>query len=221
MPFQIQIPYSLPIQLEDLIKLAAAIIIGGLLGAEREFHDKAAGLRTLILICLGSTLFTIFSIDIAGFRDPGRIAAQIVTGIGFLGAGVIIQQRGRVRGLTTASTIWLTAALGIGIGVGDVAFTFIATFVALFVLWVLPRFERRLECARTFREYHILTVIDAQLLTRLEKMFLDARLSIKERRQMKRGDQMLSVWQVAGPPDGHERVIAALMEDPAIHELEY
>lgn len=96
---------------EDLIKLGVAILVGGIIGAEREFRDKAAGFRTLILITVGSTLFTIFSLRM----DPGfaqtRIAANIVTGIGFLGAGAIIREHGRVGGLTTAATIWLSAAL--------------------------------------------------------------------------------------------------------------
>jgi putative Mg2+ transporter-C (MgtC) family protein len=214
-------PFSLPLQLEDLIKLAAAILIGGMLGAEREFHDKAAGLRTLILICVGSTLFTIFSVKIAVDMDPGRVAAQIVTGIGFLGAGVIIQERGRVRGLTTASAIWLTAALGIGIGVGDLTFSFIATVIAMLVLWALPRFERRLERARTFREYRIVTSLDMAMMMRLEKQFREAQLKIRERRQMKRGSQMVSVWQVSGHPENHERAVAALVADPEVVELEY
>ena len=104
-----------------LIKLAAAVLVGGLIGAEREFRDKAAGFRTIIFIALGSTLFTVFSSLLAGQEnDPARIAANIVTGIGFLGAGAIMRDGGRVAGLTTAATIWLTAALGMGIGSGRI-----------------------------------------------------------------------------------------------------
>src|SRR5512145_1503350 len=114
--------------IENLIKLSMAVVVGGILGAEREFRDKAAGFRTLILITVGSTLFTIFSLGM----DPGftrtRIAANIVTGIGFLGAGAIIREHGRVGGLTTAATIWLSAALGMGIGAGELNFVLIATF---------------------------------------------------------------------------------------------
>src|SRR5574342_200803 len=116
---------------EYLIKLGMAVLVGGVIGAEREFQDKAAGFRTIILITLGSTLFTIFSVSM----DPGftrtRIAANIVTGIGFLGAGAMIREGGRIAGLTTAATIWLSAALGMGIGAGELEFAGAATVVTL------------------------------------------------------------------------------------------
>ncbi|MCJ7512079.1 MAG: MgtC/SapB family protein [Anaerolineales bacterium] len=97
---------------EDLLKLGLAVMAGGLIGIEREYRDKAAGLRTLIFICLGAALFTILSSRLAGDNDPTRIAAGIVAGVGFLGAGVILREGGRVVGLTTAAAIWHTTALG-------------------------------------------------------------------------------------------------------------
>jgi putative Mg2+ transporter-C (MgtC) family protein len=104
------------IEILDLLKLLFACLAGGLIGVEREFRDKSAGFRTLILICLGATLFTMMSPRFAAIGDPGRIAAGIVSGIGFLGAGVILRDRGRIMGLTTAATIWMTAAIGMAIG---------------------------------------------------------------------------------------------------------
>src|SRR5690349_15384344 len=122
--------------IENLIKVGAAVLVGGIIGAEREFQDKAAGFRTIILITLGSTLFTIFSLSMdAGFTQT-RIAANIVTGIGFLGAGAIMRDGWRISGLTTAATIWLSAALGMGIGAGQLYFVFAATGVTLFILLV-------------------------------------------------------------------------------------
>src|SRR5512142_2466411 len=115
------------ILMEDLIKLGLAVVIGGVLGAEREYRDKAAGFRTLILITVGSALFTIFSISMDPGNSRTRIAANIVTGIGFLGAGAIIRENGRIGGLTTAATIWLSAALGMGIGAGELSFVLTAT----------------------------------------------------------------------------------------------
>ena len=104
---------------ENIIRIGFAVLIGGIIGAEREFRDKAAGFRTIILITVGSALFTIFSASM----DPGftrtRVAANIVTGIGFLGAGAIVREHGRIGGLTTAATIWLSAALGMGVGAGE------------------------------------------------------------------------------------------------------
>jgi putative Mg2+ transporter-C (MgtC) family protein len=92
--------------------------VGGIIGAEREFRHRAAGFRTIILICLGSTLFTMFSLRLGGATSPVRIVAHMVTGVGFLCAGVILEEGRRIVGLTTASTIWFTAALGMGIGGG-------------------------------------------------------------------------------------------------------
>src|ERR1043166_8297676 len=105
---------------DDLVKLLFALVLGGLIGWEREFSDKPAGFRTITLICVGSTLFTIFSLKIGTVSgsDSSRIAAQIVTGIGFLGAGAIIRRGEAVSGLTTAATIWFVASIGMGVGGG-------------------------------------------------------------------------------------------------------
>src|SRR5512134_932141 len=108
------------------LKLALAAGCGAAIGFERELHDKPAGLRTNMLICIGSTVITMVSIHVAltyserqvNIADPGRIAAQIVSGIGFLGAGTIIQARGSVHGLTTAATMWVLAGVGLAIGAG-------------------------------------------------------------------------------------------------------
>src|SRR5687767_5763900 len=141
--------------IENLIKVGMSVIVGGLIGAEREFQDKAAGFRTIILITVGSTLFTIFSASM----DPGftrtRIAANIVTGIGFLGAGAIIREHGRIGGLTTAATIWLCAALGMGIGAGEFNFVLISTFAILVILLLFPRLEFWIDHIRESRTYKI------------------------------------------------------------------
>ena len=123
---------------ENLIKIGFAVLIGGVIGAEREFRDKAAGFRTIILITVGSALFTIFSVSM----DPGftrtRVAANIVTGIGFLGAGAIVREHGRIGGLTTAATIWLAAALGMGIGAGELIFVAASTLIVTIVCSSFP-----------------------------------------------------------------------------------
>jgi putative Mg2+ transporter-C (MgtC) family protein len=118
-----------------------AILIGGLVGAEREFREKAAGFRTIICICVGATLFTILSLKMGGDKDPARIAANIVSGIGFLGAGAILRASGRITGLTTASTIWLAAALGMGIGGGYYVLSSMVAVAILIVLWIFPKFD--------------------------------------------------------------------------------
>ena len=116
-------------ELLDFYKAILAVVAGLILGFEREMKDKSAGLKTMTVICLGSTLFSILSYKFAGEHgDPTRIASYIVSGIGFLGAGVIFKGGFNVHGLTTAGIIWITAAVGMGIGFGEfyMAFTFLA-----------------------------------------------------------------------------------------------
>lgn len=134
---------------DDLTKILLAIAVGGVIGLEREYRHKAAGFRTLIFICLGSTLFTIWSLELGGGNsDATRIASNIVTGVGFLGAGAIIQDRGHIIGLTTAATIWLVAGLGMGIGAGAYAMVLAVTAITLVVLFLFPPVERWLDRIR-------------------------------------------------------------------------
>ena len=129
-----------------VIRLAISIIIGGLIGLERELEHKPAGLRTIILVCLGSTIFMLvgFELGLAG-SELGRIAAGVVTGIGFLGAGAIIRARGEVYGLTTAATIWLASGLGLAIGAGYFTLAIIAAIFVLVVLRLLGIVEKALS----------------------------------------------------------------------------
>jgi len=127
----------------DLIAIILAVIFGSAIGFERELSSKAAGLRTNVLICLGAAVFTIISREIGGQNHSiTRIAAQIVTGVGFLGAGAIIQDRGGVHGLTTAATIWLVASIGMACGANFYALAFIATLTAIGVLIGLAKVEK-------------------------------------------------------------------------------
>lgn len=139
-------------RLDVLAKLALAVIVGGAIGLERGIRGKPAGLRTNILICVGSALITDVSITIGlvnGMRgDPARLAAQIVSGVGFLGAGTILHSAGGITGLTSAATIWVVAALGIAIGAGDFVEAAGAAALVALVLAGLGRFEHRLRRVR-------------------------------------------------------------------------
>ena len=111
----------------DLIYLLIALAIGAVIGAEREYRSKSAGLRTMIIVSLSSCLFTILSLKI-GVENPDRLAANILTGLGFLGAGVIFKEENRISGITTATTIWMTAALGMAVGAGYVCLAYLLHF---------------------------------------------------------------------------------------------
>lgn len=137
---------------ELVLRLALAAVLGGLIGLEREFSDQPAGLRTHLLVALGAALFTLtgaygLSVFAGGGDnlvrfDPTRVAAQIVTGIGFLGAGAIIQQGMSVRGLTTAAALWVTAAVGMAVAFGYWIGAVFSTVIAIVALYGLKRLER-------------------------------------------------------------------------------
>jgi len=119
--------------IEAIIGLILAVVLGAIVGFEREITHKPAGLRTHMIVCLGSCLFTIVSLYEFSI-DPARIAAGIVTGIGFIGAGTIIAEQDKVIGITTAASLWATAAIGLTIGVGNYALAIIATLLVFLVL---------------------------------------------------------------------------------------
>ncbi|MEI6608106.1 MAG: MgtC/SapB family protein [Verrucomicrobiota bacterium] len=126
----------------EVVLVLASVICGAIVGAERERHDKPAGLRTLTLVCLGSTVFTILSfVFTSSTGDSGRVAAQIVTGIGFLGAGAILHSRNGVSGMTTAATIWVTAAIGMVVGAGFAPAGLAISLLVRIVLVLLLKLE--------------------------------------------------------------------------------
>ena len=137
-------------ELSEGLSIILAVVFGATIGLERETSGKAAGLRTNILICLGAAVFTIISKKMgAGINDSTtRIAAQIVTGVGFLGAGAIIQDRGGVHGLTTAATIWLVASIGMACGVRLYLLALVSTLVSIMVLLGLRWLDELVEVHR-------------------------------------------------------------------------
>jgi len=130
---------------ETLLRLGLAVALGGAIGLEREFHGRPAGLRTHIMVCLGATIVMLVSVALS--MDPGRIAAGILTGIGFIGAGAVLRLKATNRGLTTAACIWFVASLGVVIGVGAYWVGAGGTLLALVVLMVLSRVEKWIEPA--------------------------------------------------------------------------
>ena len=133
-----------------LVRCGVAAICGGLIGIERELKEKPAGFRTNILICLGSSIYMSIGLLLPDDDvDPTRIAAQVVTGIGFLGAGCIIQAGQQIRGLTTAATIWVVAAIGIVSGAGYPVLALTASVMVIITLAALQTVEKRMLASRT------------------------------------------------------------------------
>src|SRR5687768_5708918 len=141
---------------EMIVRLLIAVLIGMIIGAEREYRNKSAGLRTVTLIAIGSCLFTLMSISIASDTHD-RIASNIVTGIGFLGGGVIFKSESGVNGLTTAATIWMTAALGMTVGSGNMHVAWLGTAVVLMVLFSFTLVEKLID--KTNQVYHYTIVL--------------------------------------------------------------
>lgn len=204
---------------EDILKILLAVAAGGLIGIEREFRDKAAGFRTLIFICAGACLFTILSAKMAPDSDPNRIAANIVTGVGFLGAGVILRDGGKIIGLTTAATIWLTAAIGMGLGGGQYLISGLMVMITMIILWILPTFEQRIDNLREEHRYEVICAARLDKFDALERAFRESGLRIHSRSSIKTGDSMTCTWKAAGTPQEHDRLKRVLFEDPDIREF--
>lgn len=205
---------------EIIIRLSIACVIGGAIGLEREYLSKSAGFRTQILICLGSCLFTIFSFFLAN-NTPDRIASNIVTGIGFLGAGVIFREENRVTGLTTAATIWVTAALGMGIGGGYYKACLAGTALALIALLLLKKFEDVIERINQNRNYKIVCHYKHETLIKFEQMFIEHHLKFKRNKQYRKGDQITGTWIVNGAEKNHDAFIKQILEDDSVMEFEF
>jgi putative Mg2+ transporter-C (MgtC) family protein len=204
---------------EDILKLVLAVLMGGLIGAEREYRDKAAGFRTIIFICVGATLFTIFSLKLGGESDPVRIAANIVSGVGFLGAGTILRDAGRVVGLTTASTIWLAAGVGMGIGGGYLLISAVATGVVLVVLWLFPLIERLIDDIRHTYAYEVVFPIGIDKYDEIRSLFEESGLRVNGRKRVKSGDDMICTWDATGSPKAHEKVVDKLLVHSDVKEF--
>jgi putative Mg2+ transporter-C (MgtC) family protein len=203
---------------EDFIKLLLSLLIGGIIGAEREYRSKSAGFRTLILVCVGSTLFTIFSIRIGG-PNPDRIAANIITGIGFLGAGAIFRGDNKINGLTTATTIWMAAALGMGVGSGEYIICGVGTGAILIVLLLFTRLERLIDDSHQIRTYKIVCDFEENLLTNYEVIFKEYHLKSKGVSKSHKGGCIIGEWDLQGAKKNHDSLVQKLVLDKKIKEF--
>ncbi len=204
-----------------ILKLLLSIVIGGVIGAEREYRSKSAGFRTLTLICLGSALFTVFSELIGAGSNPDRIASNIATGIGFVGAGVIFKGDIGVNGITTAAMIWVTAALGMGIGAGYEWVSVIACVLILIMLFIFGLAENWIDHLNQTRNYKIQTDFKEETMGKFEQCFHAHHLKFKRAREVKEGDTISGEWYVRGSKQNHLDFINEILHDPEISRFEY
>lgn len=205
---------------ENIIKLVASLAAGAIIGAEREYRSKNAGFRTIILITLGSTLFTIISVVIAGPHDPARIASNIITGIGFLGAGAIFKEGVTVKGLTTAAVIWVSAAIGMAIGIGEYAFAWIVLFFVMLVTIGFPYLQQIIDRYNSERIYRVTVYCNVFNLEELNKIFESCALKSRCISQHKKHEVVTLTFAISGADHGHIRLIQTLHENSHIIEFE-
>ena len=167
--------------MDHVLRLAFAIGLGGLIGLERELRDKPAGFRTIILISLGACIFTIVS-EVVGGRESEstRIAAQIASGIGFIGAGAIIQNRQSIVGLTTAATVWAAAAVGMACGFGQLSLAVGATAFILVALFLFDSIERFIGDRRDVQDFQVVTENSDNAYHRIISMVESASLRVRK-----------------------------------------
>lgn len=183
---------------EILVQLLVSFGIGTAIGLEREYRSKAAGLRTMIMICLGSTIFTQISIHLGGQANGDRIASAIVSGVGFLGAGVIFKDGLNVSGLTTATTIWISAALGMAVGAGDYFIALVGSAVVLVVLIAFEKVKIYIEKIHQSRTYKISIEGEDESEKEVKREMDRLGLRFQHRRNLKLKKHSVLVYEVFG-----------------------
>ncbi|MET3535969.1 MgtC/SapB family protein [Chryseobacterium limigenitum] len=198
----------------ELLLIFISVLLGIFIGAEREYRNKSAGLRTFILVCFGSCLFTILSIKI-GVENPDRLAANIITGIGFLGAGVIFKGDNKIDGITTATTIWATASIGMAVGSGYVYLSLMGTVLILLILSSLTYLQNFIDDNHKIREYKI-AITASDEIRHCEELFRNNNLKFLMIGQQYTVGNLATTWRLTGKNKYHETLIKQLMNDPKI-----
>lgn len=187
---------NINLDLEIAIRLLISFGIGTAIGLEREYRSKAAGLRTMIMICLGSTIFMELSLTMGA--SPDRIAANVVTGIGFLGGGVIFKDGLTVTGITTATTIWISAALGMAVGAGEYFVAIVGSGVVLVVLTLMEKVQGLVERWHQSRTYRIEFKLSNDCNVFIENILKELKLGYKKRRDFKEDSSSIVIYEVFG-----------------------
>ncbi len=203
----------------DIIKIAVAFALGALLGLEREYRSKPAGFRTLIMITVGATVFTILSYRISS-GTPDRIAANIITGIGFIGAGVIFKEGMKVSGMTTASTIWIAAAIGMAVGYGAYYLAAGVTVLVLIILMLLAKLETSFDKFHQVKFYKISFCVDDYTIDELEKNISQLGINFKKNNVLKSNNEVVVFYKIGANQNEYQLLDNYLMQTKAIMSFE-
>jgi len=211
---------NLSLYFEEAAQVSIAFVIGAVIGLEREFRSKPAGFRTMILISVGSCLYTILSKEVnAGSSD--RIASNIVTGIGFIGAGVIFKEGITVNGLTTAALIWITAALGMAIGYHNYPVAIVVTIMVVIALFVLEPVQRFINGFHRVKDYKIRTVeLGSNFKNDLEVFFSQHDLTYRCMKTIKENKDAVYLYRISSPDRNYESVNQFLLNHKEVKSFE-
>ena len=212
---------TMEIHFETALQLLISLIIGTAIGLEREYRSKAAGLRTMIMICFGSTIFTELSISIGGDSSPDRVASAVITGIGFLGGGVIFKDGLTINGITTATTIWIAAALGMAVGAGEYFIALIGSVVVLIVLSLFEKIQRVIVRRHQARSYRITFEEDENFIKALETEIKKLELRFHKARDTKNENDYTVLYEVYGSEKKLDALNVFLKSLPQVKSYEY
>jgi putative Mg2+ transporter-C (MgtC) family protein len=204
---------------EDFIKILASMIAGSIIGAEREYKSKNAGFRTITLITIGATLYTLLSNGIAGGRDF-HVVGNIVVGVGFLGAGAIFKDGSNVSGLTTAATIWISAAIGMAIGAGEYSFAFITLTMVLFILLGFSGIQSIIDNRNAEKYYKIGIKNHGNAYVFIKGVIKECQLKSRQVNVSKKEEKLLYTFKVSGSLEKHAQFVSLLSASDEILSFE-
>lgn len=209
---------GISIYFEEAAQVSAAFIIGAIIGLEREFRSKPAGFRTMIIICVGSCLYTILSKE---SNTTDRIASNIVTGIGFIGAGVIFKEGITVNGLTTAALIWVTAALGMAIGYHNYPLAIVVTAMVVIALFVLEPVQRFINKFHQVKDYRITTDgIGNNFKAELDAFFAANDMTFRCIKTIKQQNDAIYLYRISSPDKNYDAVNLFLLKHKEVKSFE-
>ncbi len=208
-----------PFETQDVVLILLSVLIGLLIGIEREYRNKSAGLRTFILVSFGSCLFTILSLKI-GLANPDRLAANIITGIGFLGAGVIFKEDNKVSGITTATTIWAAASLGMCVGAGYLFLAFIGVGLVLIILALLTYLQTYIDNYHKIKDYELQTSSEADF-EHTEQLIRGMGFKAVIISQRYNKESLNTVWRLTGNVTKHRAFVDTVRRDKQVVAYQY
>jgi putative Mg2+ transporter-C (MgtC) family protein len=211
---------DITIYLEEAAQVSIAFIIGAVIGLEREFRSKPAGFRTMIFICVGSCLYTILSKE-SNTISPDRIASNIVTGIGFIGAGVIFKEGISVNGLTTAALIWITAALGMAIGYHNYPLAVVVSSMVVIALFVLEPVQRFINRLHKVKDYKIRTGDTSdEFKNEMEKFFALHDIDFRCMKMNKENNDAVYLYRIGAPKHDYDIVNEFLLKHKGVKSFD-